>query len=210
MTALVGVSGSGKSTIVDLLIGLQAPDNGKIMIDQENLKDLDIQTFREKISIISQDVFLFNTSIYENLIWANPSASEPEIIQALNLSNSNEFINKLENGIHTIVGERGVNLSGGQRQRIAIARGLLKKPILFILDEPTSALDSVSEELIKKSLEKIAKQTTTLLIAHKFSTIKKADYIYIIKGGKIIQDGNFEKLKNQDGEFKKLFYDQII
>ena len=210
LTALVGVSGSGKSTIVDLLIGLQAPDNGKIMIDQENLKDLDIQTFREKISIISQDVFLFNTSIYENLIWANPSASEPEIIQALNLSNSNEFINKLENGIHTIVGERGVNLSGGQRQRIAIARGLLKKPILFILDEPTSALDSVSEELIKKSLEKIAKQTTTLLIAHKFSTIKKADYIYIIKGGKIIQDGNFEKLKNQDGEFKKLFYDQII
>ena len=131
LTALVGVSGSGKSTIVDLLIGLQAPDNGKIMIDQENLKDLDIQTFREKISIISQDVFLFNTSIYENLIWANPSASEPEIIQALNLSNSNEFINKLENGIHTIVGERGVNLSGGQRQRIAIARGLLKS--LFYL-----------------------------------------------------------------------------
>ena len=210
ITALVGASGSGKSTVVDLLIGLQTPDNGKIEVDQKNLKDLDIQTFREKTSIISQDVFLFNTSIYENLVWANPRASESEINQSLYLSNSNEFVDKLENGIHTIVGERGVNLSGGQRQRISIARGLLKKPVLFILDEPTSALDSISETLIQESLDKISKQTTTLLIAHRLSTIKKADYIYIMQRGKIIQEGTFESLKKQQGEFKKLFDDQII
>ena len=128
----------------------------------------------------------------------------------MDLSNSREFINKLENGIHTIVGERGVNLSGGQRQRISIARGLLKKPVLFILDEPTSSLDSISEKLIQDALEKIAKKTTTLLIAHRFSTIKKADYIYLIHRGKIIQEGDFESLKEQEGEFKKLFDNQII
>ena len=210
ITALVGESGSGKSTVVDLLIGLQTPNIGEIRIDDVNLVDLDIQSFREKTSVISQDVFLFNTSIYENLIWANPKATESEINSALDLSNSREFINKLENGIHTIVGERGVNLSGGQRQRISIARGLLKKPVLFILDEPTSSLDSISEKLIQDALEKIAKKTTTLLIAHRFSTIKKADYIYLIHRGKIIQEGDFESLKEQEGEFKKLFDNQII
>ena len=210
ITALVGSSGSGKSTVVDLLIGLHTPDSGKIEIDQKDIKDLDIKSFREKTSIISQDVFLFNSSIYDNLIWANPKASEAEIEEAINLSNSNEFVDKLENGIHTIVGERGINLSGGQRQRISIARGLLKKPVLFVLDEPTSALDSTSEKLIRESLEKISKKTTTLLITHRFSTIKKADYIYIIQSGKIIQEGSFNQLKNQDGEFKKLFDNQII
>jgi ABC-type multidrug transport system fused ATPase/permease subunit len=210
VTALVGKSGSGKSTVVDLLIGLQNPDSGNIEVDQDNLKNLDIQTFREKTSIISQDVFLFNASIYENLIWANPKASDTEIKTALNLSNSMEFIDKLENGVNTIVGERGVNLSGGQKQRISIARGILRKPILFILDEPTSSLDSISEKLIQESIERIGQQTTTLLIAHRFSTIKRADYIYIIQKGTIIQEGSFNNLKNQGGEFKKLFDNQIV
>ena len=210
ITALVGESGSGKSTIVDLLLGLQEPDSGKISIDGENLKNLDIMTFREKTSVISQDTFLFNTSIYENLLWANSNATPEQIDEVLKLSNSYEFIQNFEKGVDTLVGERGIKLSGGQRQRISIARGLLKNPSFIVLDEPTSSLDSISEKLIQESLKKIATKTTTLIIAHRFSTIKQADYIYIINKGKIIQEGSFETLKNQQGEFKKLFNDQII
>lgn len=193
-----------------MLLGLQEPDSGKILIDGENLKNLDIKTFREKTSIISQDTFLFNTSIYENLLWAKSDATREQIDEVLKLSNSCEFIKNFEKGVHTVVGERGIKLSGGQRQRISIARGLLKNPSFFVLDEPTSSLDSISEKLIQESLKKIAIKTTTLIIAHRFSTIKEADYIYIMQRGKIIQEGNFDKLKNKDGEFKKLFDNQII
>ncbi len=208
ITALVGESGSGKSTVADLLLGLQQPKEGTILIDGIDLNSIDISTFREKTSIISQDTFLFNTSIYENLLWSNPNATQDEINTSLDLSNSTEFIQKLENGIHTIVGERGIKLSGGQRQRISIARGLIKKPSLIILDEPTSSLDSISEKLIQDSLEKISSITTTLVIAHRLSTIKKASYIYILNKGKIIQEGKFEILKNKEGKFKDLFKNQ--
>ena len=209
VTALVGTSGSGKSTIVDLLIGLHMPKRGKIYLDKKDMKDININSYREKISIISQDTFLFNTSIYENLKWADPNASEKDIEEVLEITNSKEFIDKFENGKHTKVGERGVNLSGGQKQRISIARGLLKKPSLLILDEPTSSLDSVSEELINKSIEKISKKITTLIIAHRISTIQSADYVYLLGKGKILQEGIFKDIKHEEGNFKKLFENQI-
>ena len=209
VTALVGISGSGKSTIVDLLIGLHLVDKGKICLDENDIKDINIKSFREKISIISQETFLFNTTIYENLKWADPNASDQDIKEALELSNSNEFINKFEKGIYTQVGERGNNLSGGQKQRISIARGLLKKPSLLILDEPTSSLDSASEVLIKETLEKIAEKTTTLIIAHRISTILNANYVYLLSKGKIIQEGTLNDIKKEEGNFKKLFQNQI-
>ncbi len=209
VTALVGISGSGKSTIVDLLIGLHLVDKGKICLDENDIKDINIKSFREKVSIISQETFLFNTTIYENLKWADPNASDQDIKEALELSNSNEFINKFEKGIYTQVGERGNNLSGGQKQRISIARGLLKKPSLLILDEPTSSLDSASEVLIKETLEKIAEKTTTLIIAHRISTILNANYVYLLSKGKIIQEGTLNDIKKEEGNFKKLFQNQI-
>jgi len=186
ITAICGKSGSGKSTILDLLIGIQIPSSGKIFIDNEELENFDLSSYRDKISIVSQDPFLFNVSIIDNLRWVKDNIDENHLNECLKLANCNEFINKLPDKIQTIVGERGMKLSGGQRQRVSLARAIIGKPEVLILDEPTSSLDKESEELIFDSLKKISKFTTIILITHDSKIINLADKIYFIKDGNMI------------------------
>lgn len=195
MTALVGDSGSGKSTITDLILGLQIPQDGKVLIDDISINDYKQNTFRERVGYVPQDPILFHTSIRENLLWTFAEASEDDMWNALALANADKFVKAMPLGIDTLVGDRGVRLSGGQRQRIALARALLRKPELLILDEATSSLDTESEKLIQKSIEEVAKGTTILVIAHRLSTIAKADYIYVLNNGKVLEEGTYDDLR---------------
>jgi len=211
VTALVGESGSGKSTVTDLLLGLQVPEFGEVLIDGISLNDYNQNSFRSQIGYVPQDPFLFNCSIRENLIWSFEKANDFEIWNALELANASEFIKELPDGINTIVGDRGVRLSGGQRQRIALARALLRKPELLILDEATSALDSESENSIQKSIDRVSKSTTILVVAHRLSTISNADKVYVLKNGVIIEEGSYKYLSNiEDGALNKMLKTQSI
>ncbi len=204
ITALVGASGAGKSTIADILLGLHEISDGKIIINDLTFDKFDITSYKKCLGYVPQQSSLFNESVRKNILWAQPTASNDDIIEACRQANANEFINELENGLETIVGDRGVQLSGGQVQRIALARALVRKPDLLLLDEATSALDTESERLIQDSIEKIARKTTLLIIAHRLSTIKKANSIYVLDSGKIIESGNFSQLINNGGHFSKL------
>ena len=204
MIAFVGASGSGKSTFTDMVMGFNKPESGNIIIDGINLFDFDIISYRKKIGYVPQESMLFNISILDNLRWAKNDASLSEIKEASRLANADEFINKLPNKYDTCVGDRGVRLSGGQVQRIALARAIIKDPEIYILDEATSALDTNSEKLIQKSIENIAKEKTILIIAHRLSTVKNADNIYILNKGKIVEEGTFDELNNMGGYFKKM------
>lgn len=186
ITALSGKSGAGKSTLLDLLTGIQLPSSGKILLDNEELDSFDLFSYRKKISIVSQDPFLFNISILDNLKWSVEKFDENHLVECLKLANCDDFIEKLPNKIFTIVGERGMKLSGGQRQRVSLARAIMSKPEILILDEPTSSLDKESEELIFDSLKKISKFTTIILITHDSKIINLADKIYLIKDGNVI------------------------
>ncbi len=208
--ALVGKSGSGKTTLADLLSGIFIPNQGKILIDQENLNDLEISSYRSKIGYVSQEVHLFNDTVKNNLIWVcddkhKEKITDNEIIESLKLSNAFEFVNILDNGINTVIGDKGVQLSGGQRQRLSLARVFLKKPTLLILDEATSALDNLSEIEIQKSILKLKSmfQTTVIIIAHRLSTVKNADNIYVLNNGTIEDHGRFEELKNKENQIFK-------
>lgn len=194
MTALIGHSGSGKSTVTDLLLGLQVPDEGAVLIDGVSLSSFKQNSFRERIGYVPQDPMLFHSSIRENLLWSFEGATETDLWVALRLANAENFIKELPEGIDTMVGDRGVRLSGGQRQRIALARALLRKPELLILDEATSALDSESELLIQQSIEMIGKDTTILIVAHRLSTIAKANKVYILDKGELVEEGTFQEL----------------
>ena len=194
MTALVGESGSGKSTITDLVLGLQIPDQGDVLLDGIPLGQWKQNSFRERIGYVPQDPLLFHASIRDNLLWSYPQASEPDLWNALRMANAGGFVTQLPEGIDTIVGERGVRLSGGQRQRIALARALLRKPDLLILDEATSSLDSESERLIQESVDKVARDTTILIVAHRLSTIARADYVYVLREGRVAEEGVYADL----------------
>ena len=204
MTALVGASGAGKSTLADLVMGLQKPTQGSIKVDGQMMDDLDIHSYRRTIGYVPQQSTLFNCSIRENIQWANSSATEEQILEACQLANADQFIADLEQGLDTVVGDRGVRLSGGQVQRVAMARALVRNPALLVLDEATSALDSESESLIQQAIESIIGQTTILAIAHRLSTISKADNIIVLDKGRIVEQGSFEELTQHKGAFARL------
>jgi len=201
MIAIVGQSGSGKTSIVDLIMGFYEPDAGEITIDDISLKDFNINSYRKKIGYVPQDSVLFNTTIRDNLLWANDYATEEEIEYACRQANAYEFIEELPLKYDTVVGDRGVRLSGGQLQRIALARAIIRKPALLIMDEATSSLDTNSERLIQEAIEGIAKNTTVIVIAHRLSTIINSDYIYLFKNGNIIEEGTYQALLDKKSEF---------
>ncbi|MDC0239205.1 ABC transporter ATP-binding protein/permease [Candidatus Thioglobus sp.] len=196
MTALVGESGSGKSTIADLLLGLQIPYEGSVLIDEIPLSDYKQQSYRKRVGYVPQEPILFHSSIRDNLLWSSGSSSEEELWTALDVANATLFVKQLPQGIDTIVGDRGTRMSGGQRQRIALARALLRKPDLLILDEATSALDNESERLIQESIDSLSENTTILIVAHRLSTIKNADQVYVMQNGRIIENGSYAELNN--------------
>lgn len=203
MTALVGESGSGKSTVTDLVLGLQIPEKGQVLIDGVPLGDWQQNSFRERVGYVPQDPQLFHSTIRDNLLWSFDRASESDLWESLRLANAEAFVKELPHGIDTVVGDRGVRLSGGQRQRIALARALLRKPELLILDEATSALDSESERLIQRSIDQVAHDTTILVVAHRLSTIAKADQIYVLSQGRVVEEGLYSVLSVKSGGILK-------
>lgn len=205
VVAVVGRSGVGKSTLVDLIPGFIKPSRGAITIDGMNLNELELQSLRELIGIVSQDVILFNDTIKENIAFGRKGATESEIVEAAKLAYADEFISGLPEKYETELGERGLNLSGGQRQRIAIARAILKNPPILILDEATSSLDSVSEAIVQKALEKLMKGRTTIVIAHRLSTIKNANRIVILDKGNIAGIGTHNQLILENDTYMKLY-----
>ncbi len=205
VTALVGSSGSGKSTIASLAASFLNPSSGEVTIDSTDLSKVILSSYRKNLGVVLQDEFLFEGSIRENILFAKPNANEAEIQEAIKAAYVNEFTDRFEDGLETLIGERGVKLSGGQRQRIAIARAILANPKILILDEATSNLDTESEALIQKSLENLMAGRTTLVIAHRLSTIKKADQILVIEQGNIAEQGNHDELITKKGRYFDLY-----
>lgn len=198
--ALVGASGAGKSTLVDLLPRFYDPTGGVILFDGVDLRTLDINSVREKMSIVSQDTFIFNKSVRDNIAYALHGVSDDDILEAARQANALDFIQELDDGLDTQLGDRGVLLSGGQRQRIAIARAILRDPEILILDEATSALDSITEKLIQDSFEKLSQGRTVIAIAHRLSTIANADQIVVLENGRIVEQGKYQELLEQRGK----------
>lgn len=208
--ALVGMSGGGKSTLVSLLPRFYDVTEGQILLDNRDIRDYEAQSLREQIGMVLQDTFLFSNTVRENILIGKPDATEEEVAQAAKAANAHEFILKLPNGYETRVGERGVKLSGGQKQRVSIARVFLKNPPILILDEATSALDLESEHLIQEALEKLAKERTTFIVAHRLSTITHADKIVLIEDGKIVEQGTHQDLMQKEGHYYNLFQIQQL
>ena len=204
-TAIVGSTGSGKSTLIKLLLRLYEINSGKILYDNTELKDFKLSTLREKIGLVSQDVFLFEGTVFENIAYGNLSATEEEIWDAAKQSEAIDFIKDLPNKENTIVGERGQKLSGGQRQRISIARAILKNPEILILDEATSSVDNETEAAIQRSLEVLKKDRTVIVIAHRLSTIRNADCIYVLENGVVTETGTHDELVNLGGVYTGLW-----
>jgi ABC-type multidrug transport system fused ATPase/permease subunit len=203
--ALVGPSGAGKSTIASLLLKFYEPSGGTIFFDGRDSRSFPVTALRSQMAIVMQDVFLFGGTIRENIAYGKPNAAENEIIDAAVQANAWDFIQSFPEGLNTVVGERGIQLSGGQRQRIAIARAVLKNPRILILDEATSSLDSESERLVQEALEKLMKKRTSLVIAHRLSTVRKADRIIVLNEGSIVEQGTHtELLSNGTGLYKTL------
>ena len=209
MSAFVGQSGAGKSTIINLLPRFYRPQEGKILIDQQNIHEVSLFSLRKNISLVSQDVILFDSSIKANIAYANPTASNNEIFEACQFAAADEFIEKLPKGYETLIGENGIRLSGGQKQRISIARAILKKSPIILLDEATSSLDADSEQIVQNAITNLTKNKTTLVIAHRLSTIHNADKIFVLKDGAIIDTGSHISLMQSSKEYKSLYEKQL-
>ena len=205
VTALVGSSGSGKSTLAALVSSFINPDSGVILIDGNDISKISLNSFRSQLGVVLQDDFLFEGTIRENILFPRPSASQDQVLEAAKAAYVNEFTDRFDDGLDTLIGERGVKLSGGQRQRIAIARAVLANPRILILDEATSNLDTESESLIQKSLAELMKGRTTFVIAHRLSTIRQANQILVIEHGKIAEQGNHNELIKSKGRYFDLF-----
>jgi ATP-binding cassette subfamily B protein len=205
MVALVGPSGSGKSTLINLVIGFLRPSQGVIKVDGLDYKDLDLRTVRKFLSVVPQESVLFDGTIAENISYGLNDVSSAEVESALRDANAWEFVQGFDDGVETIVGERGARLSGGQRQRLAIARALIRNPRILILDEATSALDSESEKLIQDALSCLMKSRTTFVVAHRLSTVQEADLILVLDDGKIVESGTHSQLVSQQGMYRRLY-----
>ncbi|MBS9384822.1 MAG: ABC transporter ATP-binding protein [Dolichospermum sp. BR01] len=204
-TALVGYSGAGKSTIINLIFRLYDVTSGEIYIDNYLIKELDLATWRSNMALVSQDVHIFSSTVRENIAYGRPDATETEIIAAAKQAHAHEFICELAQGYDTFVGDRGIKLSGGQRQRISIARAILCNPEILILDEATNALDNISEKLIQDAINLLSQNRTVIVIAHRLSTIKDADQIIVLKQGKVEEQGSFSDLMERKAVFHKLY-----
>ncbi|ARV61766.1 ABC transporter [Nostocales cyanobacterium HT-58-2] len=205
-TAIVGPSGAGKTTLIGLICRFYDVTSGEIYIDNCPLRELNLTDWRNQIAIVSQDVYMFSTTVLENIAYGRLDATEKEIIEAAKLANAHEFIMQLPHGYETRVGDRGVRLSGGQRQRIALARAIVRNPQILILDEATNALDSISEHLIQEALNTLSQNRTVIVIAHRLSTIEQADQIIVLNQGRIIEQGHLQQLLEQDGLFAQLYH----
>jgi subfamily B ATP-binding cassette protein MsbA len=209
--ALVGPSGGGKSTISDLIPRFYDPQGGGIYFDGVNIQDCTMESLREQMGIVNQESILFNDTLFNNIAFSRPNATEEEVMNAAKVANAHNFIMETEHGYNTSIGDRGMKLSGGQKQRISIARAVLKNPPILILDEATSALDTESEKLVQEALDKLMENRTSLVIAHRLSTIQNADLILVIDNGKIIESGTHsELLEAHLGLYKKLKMMQTV
>ena len=209
MTALVGQSGSGKSTLLNMIPRIYNPISGSIKIDNQDLTGINLMSLRKQISIVDQNTTLFDDTVFNNIKYAQPDSSNEEIMQAAKLSMSEEFINNLENGFETKIGENGVKLSGGEKQRLSIARAFLKKSKIILLDEATSSLDSDTEEKIQKAIEELIHDKTTIVIAHRLSTVLNSEKIYVMEKGRILDSGNHDELLGKSNEYKNFYEKQI-
>lgn len=209
ITALVGPSGSGKSTIVQLIERFYDPESGRVLIDGEDLKNINLRDFRSKVGYVGQEPVLFNQTIRENLRYGKPEATDEDMMHALGMANAAKIINKLPDGLDTIVGAQGGQLSGGEKQRIALARAFIKQPKILILDEATSALDRANEEEVQEAIDNLKNgdsNITTIVVAHRLSTIRYSDKIVVLKDGKVVEEGNHEYLlkKYPEGVYSTL------
>ena len=209
MTALVGHSGSGKSTLLNMIPRIYLPTSGNIYFDNQDISKVNLMSLRNQISIVDQNTTLFDDTVFNNIKYARPDANKEDILEAAKLSMCDEFVNNLENGFETMIGENGVKLSGGEKQRLSIARAFLKNSRIILLDEATSSLDSDTEEKIQKTLDKLTINKTTIVIAHRLSTILNSDNIYVVDNGKIIDSGKHDELLDKSKIYKNYYQRQI-
>ena len=202
--AFAGGSGSGKTTILNLAIGFLQPEKGKVLIDKKDLKKLDLRSYRKQIAVVPQQSILFTGTLRENITYGSDKISEERLWEVIRAANLEDVVKNLPDGLDTMITEHGENLSGGQRQRISIARAFLRDPKILILDEATSALDSISEKKIQDSIQKLVKGRTTLIVAHRLSTIRNADRIAVIGNGNVLESGSYEELMEKKGIFYQM------